>query len=152
MLHPGDEQIDECLLRWNSEGITLKDARQLAGEEAAECWIGGNFRDVLGDVGLALFEQLGVAVLKGEVQALDAVLLAEILGHELAAGSLDSLQLEHPGAEADGVCIALGNAKHRGVDERDEQLDRIDIKQGVVEDDFGFSRRGGELLQEVGGA
>lgn len=56
MLHPGDEQIDECLLRWNGEAFTLKDAGQLAGEEATEGWIGSNLGDVLCDIGLAPLE------------------------------------------------------------------------------------------------
>ena len=138
VLHPGDKQIDECLLGWNSEVLTLKDAGKLAGKEATEGWIGGYLGDVFCDVRLALLEQLWVAVLKGEVQALDAVLLVEVLGHELAAGSLYPLQLKHSGSEADGVCIALGDAKHGGVDERDEQFDRIDVKQGVAQDELGF--------------
>lgn len=72
-------------------------------------------------------------MLEGEVQALDAVLLVEVLGHELAAGSLDSLKLEHSSTEADRVCVALGDSKHRGVDERDEKLDCIDVEKGIAQ-------------------
>ena len=88
---------------------------------------------MLCDVGLAPLEQLGVAMLKGEVQALDAVPLVEVLGHKLAAGSLDSLKLEHSSTETDGVCIVLGDSKHGGVDERDEELYCIDVEKGITQ-------------------
>ncbi len=95
---------------------------------------------MLSDVGLALLEQLGVTMLKGEVQALDAVLLVEVLSHELAAGSLNSLKLEHSSTKADRVCIALGDSKHGGVNERDEELYCIDVEQGITEGELGFSQ------------
>ena len=93
---------------------------------------------MLSDESLACLEQLRVAMLKGKVQAPDAVLQVEILGHEFAAGSLYSLKLQHTGTETDGVDIALSDAKDRGVDEGDEELKGGDVKERIAEDEFGF--------------
>ena len=138
MIHPVDKQIDQSIVGWNHETLALKDSRKLTWKECAEGGIVGNFRDVLSDESLACLEQLRVAMLKGKVQAPDAVLQVEILGHEFATSSLYSLELQHTGTETDGVDIALSDAKDRGVDEGDEELKGGDVKERIAEDEFGF--------------